>query len=133
MKTCKVEGCNNVVWGDGLCKYHKPRKKIPTKLMTKEESTVRHEDIQDMQFFFLSIWKKRPHFSEVSRAYLGSEALSIYFHHILPKNKYPQAAFDKENIIILTPDEHTNVESDIYRYGVVNLKRSRLKVKYGLD
>jgi hypothetical protein len=26
--------------------------------------------------------------------YLGSEALSIYFHHILAKEKYPEACLD---------------------------------------
>jgi hypothetical protein len=56
--------------------------------------------------------------------------LSTYFHHILPKNKYPEAALDQENIILLTLNEHDQVESDIYRYEEVNKRREQLKLKY---
>jgi hypothetical protein len=82
--------------------------------------------------FFLSIWKKRPHRSEVSDTYLGQEALSTYFHHILPKEKYPEACLDKENIILLTLEEHSNVENDMYRYEEVNKRREQLLKKYNL-
>jgi hypothetical protein len=80
--------------------------------------------------FFLSIWKKRPHKSEVSGTYLGSEAMSTYFHHILPKEKYPEACLDEENIILLTLEEHSNVENDMYRYEEVNKRRNHLLTKY---
>jgi hypothetical protein len=81
---------------------------------------------------FLDIWKKRPHKSEVSGAYLGSEPMSTYFHHILPKEKYPDACLDEENIILLTLEEHSNVENDMYRYEEVNKRREQLKIKYNL-
>ena len=58
------------------------------------------------------------------------EPLHIYFHHILPKEKYPQAALDEENIILLTWEEHDQVESDMYRYEEVNKRREQLKQKY---
>lgn len=82
--------------------------------------------------FFLSIWKKRPHKSEVSGEWLGNEPLSTYFHHILPKNKYPEACLDEENIVILSFIEHQQVESDIYRYEEVNKRREQLKLKYNI-
>ena len=63
------------------------------------------EKLLEMQLFFLSIWKKRPHKSEISGESLGNEALSIFFHHILEKNKYPEACLDEENIIIII-DSH---------------------------
>lgn len=81
---------------------------------------------------FLNIWNKRPHKSEVSGAYLGSEPMSTYFHHILPKEKYPEACLDEENIIILSLLEHSNVENDMYRYEEVNERRKQLKIKYNL-
>jgi hypothetical protein len=80
--------------------------------------------------FFLSIWKKRPHKSEISGVYLGSEAMSTYFHHILAKEKYPEACLDEENIILLTLEEHSNVENDMYRYEEVNKRRNHLLTKY---
>lgn len=87
-----------------------------------------------MRDFFLSIWNKRPHFSEVSGTYLGREPLSIFFHHILPKSKekYTKAALDEENIILLTLDEHTNCENDMYRYEEINKRREYLLEKYSL-
>jgi hypothetical protein len=90
-------------------------------------------DFKPMQEFFLKIWKKKLHYSEVSMDYLGKEPLTVFFHHILPKEKYPQAAFDEENIILLTLDEHTNVESDMYRYEEVNKRRDKLKQKYEIS
>ena len=49
--------------------------------------------IDVMRKLFLKIWKQRPHRSELSGTSLGAEPLSIYFHHILPKEKYEIAAF----------------------------------------
>jgi hypothetical protein len=66
-------------------------------------------------------------------SYLGSEPLSIYFHHILPKEKYPQAAFDEENIIFLSLDQHMNVENDKYRYEEINKRRNFLRIKYKIS
>ena len=121
MKTCSVEGCNNYVWSKGVCKNHIPKESI----RTNKIKTVRIE-ANPMHVFFKEIWKERKHYSEVSGEYLGSEALSTFFHHILPKSKYPDVAYDKSNIILLTLDEHTNVEADIYRYEEVNRKRIEL-------
>jgi hypothetical protein len=95
-----------------------------TKLIIEEKSSMRE--------MFLRIWKTRLHKSEISGERLGTEPLSIFFHHILPKEKYQQAALDEENIILLTLDEHTNVENDIYRYEEVNKRREYLKEKYDL-
>jgi len=66
----------------------------------------------------------------VSGKYLGNEPLSVFFHHILPKEKYPEASLDEENIILLTLEEHDQVEMDIYRYEEVNNRRNLLKAKY---
>ena len=83
-----------------------------------------------MQEFFLKIWKKRLHYSQVSMDYLGKEPLTIFFHHILPKEKYPQAMYDEENIVLVTLEEHDNVERDMYKYDVINKMRENLLKKY---
>lgn len=127
-KNCK-ENCE----GD-YCFRHKPRKpmsKMSSKFAKKlDKSDEEVRKISEMVEFFLQIWKKRRHYSEVSGTYLGSEPLTIFFHHILPKEKYPQAALDEENIILLTLDEHTAVENDMYKYEKVNEKRKLLLEKY---
>ena len=61
-----------------------------------------------------------------------NRTLSIFFHHILPKEKYPEAALDEENIILLTLNEHGNVENNIYKYEEINKRRTYLKTKYNL-
>jgi hypothetical protein len=95
-KQCKIEGCNNPVWGDGLCANHKPRKQLMSngKPMRKVKLSgvakeiydeMMADRIKEMREFFLQIWKKRLHLSEVSGLPLVGEPLSVYFHHILPK------------------------------------------------
>jgi hypothetical protein len=122
MSKCKTCGKNC----DGeYCFQHKPRKGF--KSVKKESATRKTSEMQD---FFLQIWKKRLHYSQISMDHLGNEPLSIFFHHILPKEKYPQAAFDEENIILLTLNEHDQVESDMYRFEEINKKREQLKKKY---
>lgn len=79
---------------------------------------------------FLDIWQKREHYSEVSGRWLGKEALSVFFHHILPKSKKREAMFDEENIILLTWDEHSKVEGDPTCFEEVNKRRAQLKLKY---
>jgi len=131
MKTCKIEGCNYPVWSKGLCKHHIPKTRVkPVRASTMASREKRREDTDEMRKFFLTIWSKRLHYSEVSGEWLGKEPLSIYFHHILPKNKYPEAKFDEENIILLTFDEHQNVESNKFRYEEINIRRERLQEKY---
>lgn len=126
---CKTCGRNS---DSEYCFQHKPRTQLqrgnkPSLTTKKKVSDGKSHQMREM---FLGIWKKRKHYSEVSGAYLGSEPMSTYFHHILPKEKYPDACLDEENIILLTLEEHSNVENDIYRYEEVNKKRNYLLTKY---
>ena len=106
----------------------KPMQKRTTKQLTKEvEKRIKTHQMFE---FFIQLWQKKIHKSEVSGESLGQEPLSVFFHHILPKNKYPEACFDEENIILLTLLEHEQVESDMYRYEEVNNKREELLKKY---
>lgn len=133
-KLCKIENCGYPVWSGGLCKNHSAR--VPMKKVRKESYSKKAIDkatkIGMMRVFFLEIWNERPHKSEVSGTYLGKEPLTIYFHHILPKESHVVAEFDPENIILLTGDEHANVESDKYKYEEINKRRDKLLKKYNL-
>lgn len=127
---CKTCGKNSE---SEYCFAHKPRK--PLQQRGNKPSLTAKKKVSDgkshqMREFFLSYWKKIAHYSEVSGKFLGHEPRSTYFHHILPKEKYPEACFDEENIILLTLEEHSNVESDIYRYEEVNKRRNYLLTKY---
>jgi hypothetical protein len=135
---CKTCGKNA---DSEYCFAHKSKKPLPSgrgltskKVFNSSNKTPQsNNDGYKLQIdMFLSIWKKRPHKSEVSGKYLGQEALSTYFHHILPKEKYPEACLDEENIVLLSLLEHSNVENDMYRYEEVNKRREQLKIKYNL-
>ena len=132
MNKCKTCGTN---CEKEYCFKHKPRKAIPITAWMKPR---RNNDIMissgvpngegvraniQMQEFFLSIWKERAHKSEISDESLGDEALSIFFHHILPKKKYDIVKFDPENIILLTLSEHESVELNMYKYTKINYLR----------
>ena len=130
MKTCSVESCEKPIWSKGLCLSHIKRKPITPKrgglIAAKRDMFVQKTKIETMRNLFLEIWKERKHYSEVSGDYLGKEPLSTFFHHILPKNKYPELEYDKSNIILLTLNEHTNVEADMYKYAEINKRREQL-------
>ena len=131
---CKTCGANAE---SDYCFRHKPRKPLPrtssgfTKKLDKSvKSDEEIRQISEMREFFLQIWSKRSHHSEVSGRWLGKEPLTVFFHHILPKEKYPEASLDEQNIILLTLEEHEQVEMDMYRYEEVNERRKVLKHKY---
>ena len=130
---CKHCNCNSE---SEYCFRHKPRKpmsKMSSKIVKKlDKSEEVNRKYSDQLHFFQRIWCKRPHFSEASGDFLGNEPLTVFFHHILSKEKYPQAAFDEENIIFLTLQEHDQVEMDMYRYEEVNTRREKLLIKYDL-
>ena len=127
---CKTCGKNS---DSEYCFQHKPRKQLQQggkKPSLTAKKVVNDGKFHQMREFFLLYWKKMPHYSEVSGKFLGKEPLSVFFHHILPKEKYPEACLDEENIILLTLEEHSNVESDMYRYEEVNKRRNYLLTKY---
>jgi hypothetical protein len=133
---CKTCGKNS---DSEYCFIHKARKPLPSsgRGLTSKKSSIMSKKLDkspskflEMRQFFLSIWNKKPHKSEVSGEYLGSEAMSTYFHHILPKEKYPKACLDEENIVILSLLEHSNVENDMYKYEKINERRNHLLTKY---
>jgi hypothetical protein len=136
---CKTCGKNA---DSEYCFAHKSRKPLPSsgRGLTSRMSGIScnkaknvHNDGHIIQReMFLNVWKKRKHNSEVSGDYLGKEPMSTYFHHILAKEKYPEACLDEENIILLTLEEHSNVENDMYRYDEINDRRISLKEKYNI-
>lgn len=126
---CKVCGVNAE---SEYCFRHKKRRHMPAGRAEKLNKTLKKAGIDLMKNFFMEIWRKRPHVSEVSPTFLGNEPLSVFFHHILPKVKYPMAMYDEENIILLTLQEHEAVELDMYKFEEINKRRIYLMNKYGI-
>ena len=99
----------------------------------QEEIDKNKQETRDMHNFFLSIWGKRKHISEISGTRLGQQPLTVFFHHILEKEKYPQAKHDEENIILITWVEHDQVGLNMYYYEEINKRREKLKIKYNIQ
>ena len=81
---------------------------MPIKRRPKsEEQKIRERQDRDrMSAVCFEIWKERDHVSQISGKWLGDEPYSIFFEHLLEKAAYPQFKFEKENIILITPEEH---------------------------
>lgn len=143
-KKCKHEGCTNPVWSGGLCKNHIARKLMKKTSVKKQRWNVFKTDdngkkamakasLRSLRYdLFMVLWKKRGPRSEVSGEKIFGEPSSAHFHHILPKNKYPELDLVPENIIIMTMDEHNNVENDMFKYDEVNRRRELLLKKFDL-
>jgi hypothetical protein len=132
-KKCKNNGCDNPSWSGGLCKNHikktalKSTRKIPINIKKKDKKVSNSFKRYKL---FMVLWHERGNRSEVSDEVIFGQPSSAHFHHILPKRKYPEADLDPDNIIIMTMDEHANVESDMYKYEEVNRRRELLTYKY---
>lgn len=124
MKTCNVEGCNNPIWGKGMCQKHIP--KVPLKNRSNMLSVERYKPFPNPSAksvkkiteeflgtkkrdeFFMAIWVTRKHKCEVCNKPLGSSPRSYMFDHLLEKNKYPNLAFEADNIALVCLECHDN-------------------------
>lgn len=133
MKTCSVIGCNNPVWGKGMCQKHIPKKplkkatfkycpmpsaKSPLDKLIEDE--VRKAlDLPNRNDFFITIWNKRPHICQHCGKRLGNEPRSYMFDHLLEKSKYKDLEFEEENIWLVCLECHDcktrGIISDKYR------------------
>lgn len=92
----------------------------------------RQQQREDDRVFYEALWQKRGPYSEVSKEWLGSEVNKACIHHIVPKSKWGEGRYIEENCILMTIQEHSNVENDPYKYEEINRRREVLKEKYGI-
>lgn len=115
---------------------YKKRKKVYTK--TYKSTDEVDEDEKTEKDIFLEIWEEREHVSELTGAALTSEPLAQYFAHILPKGTYPELRLKKDNIILVTLDEHYQIDHQTHKAKEhPQLKRffelqQQLKERYGI-
>lgn len=98
-------------------------------------STVQKTATGELQMF-KEIWSERPHISEVSGDPLPYFDVRC-FSHLLPKGNYERYRLNKENIVLKTPQEHTDwhsiAESELWRKSEwiwVLQKRDELRIQY---
>lgn len=140
MKVCKIEGCCSPVFSKGMCKFHVPKKRIKSSPHSLRTSTIKYkpkvdkytkEEREALTALYKRIWAKRSHVSEISEEKLYTP-LRTMFHHILSKHKYEELILKEDNVILITPQEHANVELNPTRYEEINRRRELLLNKYNI-
>lgn len=125
MKTCKHEGCNRAVFSHLYCGAHQNERTDDKWIASqkKQRDKMRSFKINKPQAvnpsgeyaMFMLIWSERPHVSYVSGLPLdrweGTKLFVNLFSHLLPKGKYTEARLDKDNIRLLSPQEHLDWHS----------------------
>ena len=111
MMNCKICGKKS---DSEYCFIHKPKKQLQKR---GQKPTLNHKrfnvgnSIQrtlEMRYFFLDIWKKNKHVCENCGVKLGNEPKTYMFDHLLEKSKYPNLAFEEDNIMIVCLECHDN-------------------------
>lgn len=113
-----------------LKKGNKPLKRTPFK---RVKPVKKDEDIDRkiaMNFLFQELWWKGDKKSELSGTSLGSRYSSAFYHHILPKETYPQYTLCRENIIQVTLEEHDAIHNNIDNFPTVKRKYLELMEKH---
>jgi hypothetical protein len=93
-----------------LKRGNKPLAKSSLKKSGKAKHIDRQEQREEDIKFYTEIWNERNKRCELTGKYLGEEIMIIYFHHLLPKNKYPEFRHKKWNIIQIQSDLHAQIE-----------------------
>lgn len=96
-------------------------------LQKKEEiKTLLNEDF----IFYGKVWDSLSHYCFETNQYLGAIPNLCYFHHVLPKEIYPQYRHCLWNIVLLHPLVHNQVETNIEFCPKVNELTKQLKIKH---
>jgi hypothetical protein len=122
-KKCKSGNCQNPVWGGGYCRNHQhSRADKKPKLLGARKKTG------ELQVF-MEIWAERPHFSELSgrplEQYASTAFFASLFAHILNKGMYPKFRLNKDNIVLLHPEEHNLLD-----FGTIDQREAYARKYY---
>lgn len=113
-KECRHPTCS----GDTCRREKKPKKfyslkrSSPIRKVSKKRRQRLGEQKVEQQkdwAFFLEIWDEREHICFESGQPIYGEPLTLYFHHVLEKELYPQYRYKKWNIVLVTWAVHDNV------------------------
>jgi 5-methylcytosine-specific restriction endonuclease McrA len=116
------------------CFTHKPRKPLSSgKGLSKKASKPQLDKSSLMKQFFMRFWKEnKQHVCEVCSKHLGDEPRTYMFDHALEKSKYPELAFEEENIMYLCLGCHD--EKTRGHHSDVTTKRIKyLKTKFNIQ
>lgn len=130
MKQCKADNCTNNVFSHLYCLHHqylrtdKPKAKIRTSkplksskgistpFKSKSFNTHYNKEQNDM---FRQIWNERVSKDGKRRSEFSNIEIKEFniknFHHVYSKQAYPEWKLKKENIVMITIQEHLGCHS----------------------
>lgn len=88
--------------------YYIPKVSAKRKLQIADDKILFEQD----KVFYKEVWLASKHECQACGAKLPKEPLTLFFHHLLPKAIYPQFRHTFENIMVLCPDCHSQIETD---------------------
>jgi len=88
--------------------------------------------ISDFEFY-QKIWECNEHYCTECGIGLPEPALTLYFHHLLPKRNYPEYRHLDKNICILCGNCHSMCESNIDKTPKVRKLTEDLREELGLN
>ena len=116
------------------CWKCKPRKKLKSSGFNKKRKELTEKDISEiekMNNFFLSIWKKRTHYCTICNIWLGNEPKTYMFDHILEKQKYPELKHEEKNIALLCLECHDKKTRGFYPESYLSIiNETKKQFKY---
>lgn len=105
-------------------KYSIPKVSVKRAVKIEQEKQTFDEDKK----FYKEVWDASPHECQCGcKKKLGKEPLTTFFHHLLPKSKYPEFRHRFENIMILHPDCHSQAETDLDKVPGVRARTNDAK------
>ena len=142
-KNCKTE---QFIWKAGLCKscssILNPPKKISYKSAKQKIKDVeKRERTKKLHEWFLEIWderKEKDEFGYFVRCFETNKKMyeqyykyntSVY-HHVLLKSKYREFEFNRENIVIILPEIHSQIHVDSSKTPKIEEYTLNLKKKW---
>ena len=93
----------------------------------REKAKLTQEDF----LFYQGIWEEREHIDFETGEFIPGEALNLYFHHVLPKSKYPEYRHEKWNIVLVTWDTHSKAETNLDFVPKIKAYEAKLRATYG--
>lgn len=114
---------------NGTREKDRPKAKQPLRQVSEKKKKEQKDDkalfAADKEFY-AEIWNSSPHICQECGKKLGKEPLTLFFHHLLPKRSHPEFRHTHENVMVLCPDCHSQVESDIDKVPRVKVRTAEV-------
>lgn len=145
-KICEIKDCENPVWSKKLCRFHFQKQNPPKKISYKSakqkvKDIEKKERTKKLHEWFLEIWderKEKDEFGYFVRCFETNKKMyeqyykyntSVY-HHVLLKSKYREFEFNRENIVIILPEIHSQIHVDSSKTPKIEEYTLNLKKKW---